>query len=123
MHCRKNYDKNKEYRKIQMTIYNKENPDILNCINAKRHASKLQRTPKWLTEEHFEQIQEFYTLAKELQWLSEEKLNIDHVIPLQGEAVSGLHVPWNLQILNQSDNFKKHNSFDGTYNNNGWKNK
>jgi len=87
----------------------------------KRNNSKLKRTPKWLTKEHFNEIEQFYILSYELRWLSEEPLQVDHIIPLQGKNVSGLHVPWNLQILGQTDNCSKHNSFDLTYNNNGWK--
>ena len=104
-------------------IYRKNNRNRLNALSAKRHASKLKRTPKWLTKAHFKEIQEFYILAKELQWLSNEPLEVDHIIPLQGKNVSGLHVPWNLQILNESDNLKKHSDFDGTYDNNGWRKK
>lgn len=78
---------------------------------AKRRAAKLQRTPPWLTKEQLKEIEEIYALAKELQWLSEEPLHVDHIIPLQGENVSGLHVPWNLQILPRSLNLSKNNNF------------
>lgn len=51
-----------------------------------------------------------------------EELTVDHIIPLKSDLVSGLHVPWNIQYLTQKNNSKKSNSFDGTYNNEGWKN-
>lgn len=66
-------------------------------------------TPPWITSDHLAQMAEWYTIAKELQWLSEEKLHVDHIVPLNGEIVSGLHVPWNLQILPASENIKKGN--------------
>ncbi|KZY51018.1 hypothetical protein A3734_06560 [Sulfitobacter sp. HI0054] len=34
-------------------------------------------------------------------------------LPSKGETISGLHVPWNLQILEMSENRSKGNSFDG----------
>jgi 5-methylcytosine-specific restriction endonuclease McrA len=71
---------------------------------------KLKRTPGWLSKEQKKQIEEFYILAKELQWLSDEPLQVDHIIPLRGKNVSGLHVPWNLQILPSSANRKKSNN-------------
>lgn len=47
---------------------------------------------------------------------------VDHIIPLKHDLVCGLEVPWNLQYLTMSDNCKKHNKFDGTYENNSWRN-
>jgi hypothetical protein len=87
----------------------KNNKDKKAAKQMKRQAKKLNATPPWLTKKQNDQITGFYTLAKELQWLSEEPLNVDHIIPLQGENVSGLHVPWNLQILPKSMNLKKGN--------------
>ena len=82
------------------------------AIWAKYNSSKLHRTPPWLTESQLAEIAQFYDLAKELQWLSNQPLEVDHIVPLQGENVCGLHVPWNLQILPQDLNRIKSNSFN-----------
>lgn len=87
--------------------WQKNNPDKCNAHTARRRAARLKATPKWLTKEQFLEIREFYTLAQELQWLSEEPLQVDHIHPLQGENFCGLHVPWNLQILPRSINSRK----------------
>ena len=78
-------------------------------IEAQRRASKLQATPKWLTFNQRQEILEIYKLAADLSWLSELGLHVDHIVPLKGENVCGLHVPWNLQILPAIENIKKSN--------------
>jgi 5-methylcytosine-specific restriction endonuclease McrA len=85
------------------------NKGLSNANKAKRRAALLQRTPSWLSPAQLKEISALYELAKELQWLSEEPLHVDHIEPLQGSTVSGLHVPWNLQILPESLNLAKGN--------------
>ena len=46
---------------------------------------------------------------------------IDHVIPLNGDIVSGLNSVSNLQYLNPKENGVKSNKFDGTVDNNTWR--
>jgi len=110
--CKKKYKTIKK-SKPQAALHDKtwrlKNPGKKNAHIAKRNAAKLNRTPKWLTKDQNAEITEFYILAKELNWLSESPLEVDHIIPLQGKLVSGLHVPWNLQILPASYNQSKGN--------------
>jgi len=40
-----------------------------------------------------------------------EGMQVDHVVPLNGEFVSGLHVSWNLQYMTPVQNWKKGNAF------------
>lgn len=78
---------------------------------AKRRAAKLQATPKWLTETDYLAILKFYNEAKRLEKETGIKYHVDHIVPLQGVNVCGLHVPWNLQVIPATDNIRKHNTW------------
>lgn len=75
----------------------------------RRYAAKLHRTPKWLSKEQQYKIKQFYVAAAKLTRETGIKHEVDHVMPLQGKILSGLHVPWNLQILTKSENARKNN--------------
>lgn len=96
--------------------YNKRwkssNKGKVNASTAKRRAARLERTPDWLTKEHLQSIESMYAFAKKLEDLCGIKYHVDHIVPLQGKSVSGLHVPWNLQILASTLNESKGNSHD-----------
>lgn len=67
-------------------------------------AAKLKRTPAWLTKEQIEEMKNFYVNCP-------KGYEVDHIVPLRGKNISGLHVPWNLQYLPISENRKKSNKF------------
>ena len=90
--------------------------DRVNATNARRHAEKLNRTPIWLTEDDLWLIKEAYHLAKQRTALHGFEWHVDHIIPLKGKIVSGLHVPSNLQVIEGSINIRKNNRFEGEIN-------
>lgn len=98
------YKKNIESIKIYRQAFQKENLHKYRARNAKRYASKIQRTPRWLSNNDFKIIENIYLEAKELKWLSDGGLDVDHIIPLVGKFMSGLHVPWNLRIIPKKSN-------------------
>ena len=100
------YDKKKKSDRL----YRELNRGRTNAIKAKYRATKLQATPKWLTKEHYAEIQEYYKEAKKLEKLDGIKRHVDHKYPLQGKDVCGLHVPLNLRILTAKENLIKHNN-------------
>ena len=89
--------------------YYQNSKDLYYARKAKRRASLLARTPSWLTAEHYSQINSVYWLAKLQQELTDTKYEVDHIVPLQGKTVCGLHVPWNLQIITMEQNRQKAN--------------
>ena len=75
----------------------------------RRQAAKLQRTPSWANDQL---ISAYYKEAKRLEELTGIQFHVDHIIPLRGELVSGLHVETNLQLLPAHENQGKSNRFD-----------
>lgn len=89
----------------------KRNPDKVNAKWMKRDASKKNRTPKWLTDDDFWMIEQTYDIAAKRTAMLGISFHVDHIVPLQGKTVSGLHVPWNLQVIPAKLNQQKSNKF------------
>lgn len=90
-------------------VWRKTNPQRHTYLTTlyKKHVKRA--TPSWLTEAQLEEIAYFYYIAKEAKLTSGEVYHVDHIIPLRGELVCGLHVPWNLQVLPADVNIRKSN--------------
>lgn len=138
--ARENRDKIKQYSAIQRLNTPSEveakrcrekralNPDVYKNITkryrdkypekqieklARRRAQKKKAEPKWLTKKQRAEITDIYKQAKELEKIFfNRKFHVDHIIPLQGKNVCGLHVPWNLQILTAEENLRKNNNYE-----------
>ena len=82
-----------------------------NASHAKRRAAKIQRTPKWLSEQDHKVIKAFYAVAQMLTIVNNEPWHVDHDIPLQAKLASGLHVPKNMVLMRGIDNETKRNTF------------
>lgn len=83
-------------------------------LNAKSKAyvlSRERRTPQWLTAEDFWVLEEAYALAALRTKLFGFRWDVDHIIPLHGALVSGLHVPQNVQVIPASLNQSKSNRY------------
>jgi 5-methylcytosine-specific restriction endonuclease McrA len=65
----------------------------------RRHAAKLQRTPQWVD----------LAAVRAIYEACPDGMEVDHILPLRGDHVSGLHVAENLQYLTQPENRAKGN--------------
>jgi len=111
---RNNYSKHRLKYLVQKKKYS-QSVDYKKCqraVVAKRKANKLKATPIWC---NMEQIEKFYKNCP-------DGYEVDHIIPLKGKNVCGLHIIENLQYLSKSDNSRKGNKFDGILENNSWRN-
>jgi hypothetical protein len=93
------YQENLEYNRKWRRDYYQRNKDKYFANSAKRRAAQLQAIPLWADLNKIEEI-----------YLNKPKgYNVDHIIPLQGDCVCGLHVENNLQYLTESENKSKGN--------------
>lgn len=100
-----------ENRQRARNWYHNNRSRAIERIRAREADSKLA-TPKWLTQEQKQLISTFYDHAKDCESVSGETYHVDHIVPLKGENVCGLHVPWNLQVLPADVNIAKSNRVD-----------
>jgi len=101
--------KNKEKMKAARKNWEENNKHRRAANTRRRQASKLQRTPKWLTEDDHWMMRQAYELSALRTKMFGFKWHVDHILPLQGRTVSGLHVPTNLQVIPWLDNCRKAN--------------
>jgi len=102
----KNKSKLDKIRKEYAKNYRKNNAGLINANTAKRRSSKLRATPLWAD---LEKVKILYEKAKWLSNLMGKQFHVDHVYPLKGKNVCGLHVWENLQLLEAELNIKKNN--------------
>lgn len=98
-----------ELKRQRRKKYDKENPEQRKARCSVRRRRFRLATPLWLTPEQKQEIKNLYLKAIELGKSTGQKFEVDHIEPILGENVCGLHVPWNMQILLKEENLKKSN--------------
>lgn len=109
LRARVRYQENIVHVTERKKAYKTSNKHIVNASSAKRRACELKRTPTWLTDFDKLKIKCIYSIAAMLTRENKEPWHVDHILPLQGKIVSGLHVPSNLQVLRGVENCSKGN--------------
>ena len=97
-----------EKRRLQAE-YKNRNVDVVRADTSVRKRRHREATPKWLTKGERLQMRDLYVQARKMTELTRERYVVDHIVPLRGEEVCGLHVPWNLRVITQDENLKKSN--------------
>jgi hypothetical protein len=105
--------KNREKRIKQVNEWVANNKGRANANKKAYKIAKIQACPPGLSEEDRWMVQEVYELAQLRSDMLGFSWHVDHVVPLRGKTVSGLHVPWNLQVIPGVENMSKSNKFGG----------
>jgi 5-methylcytosine-specific restriction endonuclease McrA len=98
-----------ECTKRRSSAYKKAHPKKVRTAKSLREKRHQQATPKWLKQRHKKEIRAAYEGAILMTELMGEKYVVDHIVPLNGKTVCGLHVPWNLRVITEKENTAKSN--------------
>ena len=103
------YKANAEDRKAKQRLWSKTNRGTANALAKRYKLKKVNATPKWLSESQLLHIKCKYQLAAMLNIHGVEAWHVDHIVPIRGKDVCGLHVPWNLRVIPAKENMTKGN--------------
>lgn len=104
-----------EFKEKQKVARNKWKSNNKHKVRASSSGRRNKQVRCSFGKKYNNQINEIYKDA-----MLQNK-HVDHIIPINNKNITGLHVPWNLQILDKVDNLVKSNKWDGTYENESWR--
>jgi hypothetical protein len=103
---REYWDANKDRLSAAAALWRASNPGVLRDLSARRKSRIAQATPPWADRG---KIRAVYLEADAIERATGVKQHVDHIVPLQGKYVCGLHVHWNLRPIPADDNIRKGN--------------
>lgn len=86
--------------------WRQRNVGRLNAHSARKRAEQRSRTPEWAD---LNAIRQVYERARVIREITGEEVHVDHIYPLRGKTVSGLHVHNNLRVVLKEENLRKGN--------------
>jgi hypothetical protein len=92
-------------------MFSQQNRHYRNMLKGANRAKRIQRFVEWDKELTEFVVQEAYDLCERREQLTRVKWHVDHVIPLCGKNVSGLHVWNNLAVIPAAINLSKNNKY------------
>ena len=101
-----------EVKRAYKQLYKQNNPDLYKALTSFRRKRNQQATPKWLSYTQKKEIRSLYVIAQTTSKITGIRYVVDHIIPINGEDVCGLHVPWNLRVITQEENLIKSNKHE-----------
>ena len=110
--ARNHYAKHRPLMAERGKAFRESNKDLYRALCHQRRAKIHNRIPAWCSKDDLKTIQAMHREARRLESITGIVFHVDHIIPIAGRLVSGLHVPSNMQILTKQQNLAKLNQFD-----------
>lgn len=110
----KNHERRLEAERARKTVKYREDFEYRSSVlhqAASYRSRKRNAQPPWLTQESLDEIKNIYRVSAKVTKATGKPHDVDHIIPLRGKNICGLHVPWNLRVLPASMNRSKGNAF------------
>lgn len=95
---------NREIHNARVRAWRKRNKYRIAAWAASRRALKTMAMPPWVNRL---EIAKIYLEAQRLSLLKGKPYHVDHIWPLNGDGFTGLHVPWNLRVIEGLENQRK----------------
>lgn len=104
IHWRK---ENPDKKKAADLKWKTANPHLDHSLKAKYRAARRMACPPWVDDAHMTRIHEVYRLRRQISEQTGVVHEVDHIVPLQGKTVCGLHVWWNLRVIPREENNRR----------------
>ena len=111
-HYEDNREENRDKYLARNKKYQKKFPEKKVALTAKYRAAKLERIPSWSNDDDIKAIRKIYARCRRINKLTGVPHEVDHVIPMQGKNISGLHHSTNLAIIPAALNASKNNKWE-----------